>query len=196
MDDAVFSDLITQVQQGDERAIAHLLHAFEPEVRLMVRRRLPHVLRSQFDSVDFLQLVWTSVFVGAQREEMNFDNAHHFRAFLAGIVQNKVYQEYRKRTKSKKYQLSREEPLYVRRGTHEGPLDVPAPDPTPSQEAQANDRMAQLAVGRSPAEVRALELRRYGLTFEEIAAHTGMHERTVRRLIGELRDQQEARQWR
>ena len=46
------------------------------------------------------------------------------------------------------------------------------------------------------AQARALELRRRGLTFEEIAAQTGLHERTVRRLIGDIRSHLEARQWR
>jgi RNA polymerase sigma-70 factor (ECF subfamily) len=196
MDDKVFAELIARVRRGDDEALEELLHSFEGEVRLMVRHRLPQALRSRFDSMDFVQSIWTSLFVNHDRERVDFDNPRHFRGFLAGVVVNKVNEEYRRQTRSKKYELAREERLFVRRGDREVPRAVAAPDPSPSQEAQAADRMAQLAAGRSPAEARALELRRSGLTFEEIAAQTGLHERTVRRLIGEIRDRLETRQWR
>lgn len=196
MDDDVFARLIGLARNGDQRALEELLQSFETDVRLMVRVRLPKALRAQFDSMDFVQSVWTSLFVNPEREEVDFANAGHFRKFLAGVVTNKVNYQYRRRTQSKKYELAREEPLYVRRGDHDQPREVPASDPTASQEVQATERMAQLAAGRSPAEAEALELRRRGLTFDDIAARTGLNERTVRRLIDGLRDHLEARQWR
>ena len=76
------------------------------------------------------------------------------------------------------------------------PREVPAPDPTPSQDAQADDRFAQLVAGRSPQEAEVVELRRRGLTFEEIAAQTGLSERSVRRIIDAIRERMEARKWR
>ena len=161
----------------------------------MVRSRLPRALRSQFDSMDFVQAVWTSVFAGPDHEEIAFDNVRHFRGFLAGVAHNKVYEEYRRRTRSKKYELAREESLYVRRGDRETPRALMAPDPSPSQEAQAADRMAELAAGCNPAEAKALELRGRGLTFIQIASQTGLHERTVRELIDGIRDRMEERRW-
>lgn len=196
MDDEAFAELIARVREGDERALEELVRTFEGEVRLMVRHRLPQALRSQFDSMDFVQSIWASLFVDGDRAGVAFDNARHFRGYLAGVAYNKVNEEFRRRTRAKKYELAREERLYVRRGDREEPRAVAARDPSPSQEVQATDRMAQLAAGRSPAEAMALELRRRGLTFEEIAVRTGLHERTVRRLIGEIREHLEARQWR
>ena len=70
---------------------------------------------------------------------------------------------------------------------------MPARGPTPSQDAQANDRMAQLTAGRSPEEVRIVELRRMGLTYEEIAQRTGKNERSVRRVIDAIRESLSAR---
>lgn len=195
MDDTEFIELVARARAGDEVAVERLLRAFEDDVRLMVRARLPRALRSQFDSMDFVQSVWTSLFAGPGPAVETFANVRHFLGYLAGVAQNKVWEEYRRRTRSQKYDLAREERLYVRRGVHEAPRDVAAPDPTPSQEAQAADRMDQLLAGRTPQEARVLELRRQGLTFEEIAARTGQHERTVRRLIEALRARMEARRW-
>jgi RNA polymerase sigma-70 factor (ECF subfamily) len=189
-------DLIARARAGDGAAVEQLLRSFEAEVRLMVRHRLPRSLRTRFDSMDFVQAIWQSIFASPGRRPLDFENAQHFRGFLAGVAQNKVREEHRRCTRTRKYDLRREERLYVRRGDGgEAPLAVIAPDPTPSQEAQAADRMDQLAAGRTPVEVEILTLRRQGLTFEEIAARIGLHERTVRRVIDALRARMEARQW-
>lgn len=197
MDDEEFAGLIARARAGDDRAVERLLGAFERDVRMMVRHRLPRALRSQFDSMDFVQSIWASVFVGGgPGDEGNpFADPRHFLGYLAGVARNKVWQEHRRRTRSKKYDLAREERLYVRRGEGEAPRDLPAHDPSPSQQVQADDRLDQLMAGRTRAEAQVVDLRRQGLTFEEIAARLGLHERTVRRVIDDLRRRMEARRW-
>ena len=196
MDDDDLAGLIERVKAGDADAIRDLIHRFEGDVRTIVRVRLPQSLRSQFDSMDFVQAVWQSVLTKDAKDLGRFTNARHFRGFLAGVARNKVFEEHRRRTQTRKYSLKREEPLYVRRGGRELPREVPAPDPTPSQDAQAHDRFAQLVAGRSAQEAEVVELRRRGLTFDEIAAQTGLSERAVRRIIEAIRQRMEARQWR
>ena len=196
MDDDDLAGLIERVKAGDADAIRDLIHRFEGDVRTIVRVRLPQSLRSQFDSMDFVQAVWQSVLTKDGKDLGRFTNARHFRGFLAGVARNKVFEEHRRRTRTRKYSLIREEPLYVRRGDRELPREVPAPDPTPSQDAQAQDRLAQLVAGRSAQEAEVVELRRRGLTFDEIAAQTGLSERAVRRIIEAIRQRMEARQWR
>jgi RNA polymerase sigma-70 factor (ECF subfamily) len=196
MDDDDLAGLIERVKAGDDDAIRELIRRFEGEVRTIVRVRLPQSLRSQFDSMDFVQAVWQSVLTKDGQDLGHFTNARHFRGFLAGVARNKVFEEHRRRTRTRKYSLKREEPLYVRRGDRELVREVPATDPTPSQDAQAHDRFAQLIEGRSPQEAEVVELRRRGLTFEEIAERTGLSERSVRRVIESIRQRMEARQWR
>ena len=70
--------------------------------------------------------------------------------------------------------------------------DLVSPEPTPSQTVQANDRLTQLIAGCSPREVQIITLRHQGLTFEEIATRTGIHERSVRRIIEDARARMEA----
>ena len=187
MDDEDLADLIERVKAGDENAIRDLIREFEDDVRTIVRVRLPQALRSQFDSMDFVQAVWQSVLTGDGQGLGEIENARHLRGFLAGVARNKVFEEHRRRTQTKKFDIGREEPLYVRRGNREVPREVASPGPTPSQEVQAEDRLAQLIEGRPPQEVEVIDLRRRGLTFEEIAERTGLHERTVRRVIEAVR---------
>jgi RNA polymerase sigma-70 factor (ECF subfamily) len=195
VDDDDLAGLIEQVKAGDENAIRDLINRFEDDVRTIVRVRLPQSLRAQFDSMDFVQAVWESVLVKDGQDLAKFTSARHLRGFLAGVARNKVFEEHRRRT-TRKYNLKREEPLYVRRGDRERPREVQSPGPTPSQDAQANERYAQILAGRSPLERMVVELRRRGLTFEEIAAQTGQNERSVRRIIDSIRERMEARQWR
>ena len=117
-------------------------------------------------------------------------------AFLAGVARNKVYEEHRRRTRTKKYDLGREERLYVRKGERDVPREVVALDPTPSEEVQAEDRLEQLTQGLTPGEIQVVELRREGLTFNEIAKRLGINERSVRQVIYEIRERMEAREWR
>jgi RNA polymerase sigma-70 factor (ECF subfamily) len=196
VDDDDLAGLVERVKAGDADAIREFVRRFEDEVRAMVRGRLPQVLRSQFDSMDFVQAIWESVLIKDGQDLNQFTNAQHVRAFLAGVARNKVYEEHRKRTRTRRYNLKREEPLYIRRGDREQPRELQSPDPTPSQDAQVRDRFAQIVAGRTPKEVEVIELRRQGLTYEEIAARTGIGERSVRRIIDSIRERMEARQWR
>ena len=194
--DPGFADLIARVKRGDELATRDLVEQYGSAVRMMVRRRLPASLRRQFDSMDFTQDVWTSAIDDCRTRSEPFQEPAHLLAFLSGVVHNKVAEEYRRRTRTKKYDISREQPLYVRKGDREVPREVPADDPTPSEHAQADDRLDQLVAGRTPTEVEIIDLRRQGLTFEEIAARLGLHEKAVRRVIDVLRARMEARRWR
>jgi RNA polymerase sigma-70 factor (ECF subfamily) len=196
MDDIDFAGLIARVKEGDEVAIARLIERYGPEVRMMVRRRLPARLRSQFDTVDFTQVVWNSVIVGCRERPEPFEGPKHLLGFLAGVVHLKIAAEYRRRTRTRKYDIGREEPLYVRRGGREIPREVAAGDPTPSEEVQADDRLEQLVAGRSPLEAEIVGLRSQGLTIDEVAARLGLHEKAVRRVLDALRSRMEARQWR
>jgi RNA polymerase sigma-70 factor (ECF subfamily) len=192
MDDMDHADRLNRAKAGDEAALRDLLKQFETEVRMVVRHRLPRAMRSQYDSMDFVQAVWQSVFTGEGIDLGRFENPRHLLAYLAGVARNKVYEQHRRQT-TRKYDIARQEPLFVRRGNRDVPRDVPGNDPSPSQDAQAGDRLAQLLQGRSPQERRVVDLRRLGLTFDEIAEELGLHESAVRRIVASLRQRLEER---
>ena len=192
-----FAEVVRRARAGDDTATAQLLSQFEDEVRTMVRVRLPRALRNQFDSMDFVQAVWTSVFTGqpGESEADRFADEGRFRRFLTGVARNKIFEEHRRQTRTKKYDITREERLYVRKGEREVPRDVAGSDPTPSENVQAVDRLGQLVRGRTAQEAEIIILRRQGLTYEEIATQIGWNERSVRRVIEAVWERMEARQW-
>src|SRR3954469_24939051 len=103
---------LARIAAGDQDAARELLARYEGEVRLVVRRQLPRLLRSRFDSLDFLQSVWGSFFRRVRGEPAEFEDSRHLVAFLARAAKNKVFDEYR-RAASRKQDMHREEPLWV-----------------------------------------------------------------------------------
>jgi RNA polymerase sigma factor (sigma-70 family) len=187
-----FADLMIRAKAGESEAVKEFLAQFEQEVRMMVRARLPRMLRARYDSVDFVQSVWQSFFQEMGDDIPDFANADHLRGYLAGVVRNKVRHQHRRLT-SGKYDMGREGALYVKRGGREVPVEVASLEPSPSEAVQAKDRLAQLMTGLEAHEAEIITMRRQGLKFDEIATRTGIHERTVRRIIDTARARWEAR---
>lgn len=183
VEDSDIAAFLARIQAGDEDAARDLLSRYEAEVRLVVRRQLPRLLRSRFDSLDFLQSVWGSFFHRVRTGPAQFEDSRHLVAFLARAAKNKVIDEYR-RAASQKQDMHREEPIW---GEGHRPRDLTAEEDTPSQVAQAHeayDRLRDLL----PQERRdLLELKANGLSSREIGERLGISERTVQRVLEDLR---------
>jgi RNA polymerase sigma factor (sigma-70 family) len=187
-DESELAEFLKRIQAGDEGAARELLSRFEAEVRLVVRRQLPRLLRSRFDSLDFLQSVWGSFFRRMRSAPTEFEDSRHLVAFLARAAKNKVIDEYR-RAASRKHNMHREEPLWL---DGHRVRDVPDPIDSPSEVAQAHEVLVRLRE-LMPAERRAiLELKAEGLSSKEIGARLGISERTVQRVLEELRRRMES----
>jgi RNA polymerase sigma-70 factor (ECF subfamily) len=182
-DKSDISSVLARVHDGDEAAARELLRRYEAEVRLVVRRQLPRLLRSRFDSLDFLQSVWGSFFRRMRSGPAEFEDSRHLVAFLARAAKNKVIDEYR-RAASRKQDMHREEPLWTE-GSR--PKEVAADIDTPSELAQAREVFVRLRE-LLPAERRTiLELKAEGLSSRDIGERLGISERTVQRVLEDLR---------
>src|SRR5881392_643587 len=102
--------LIDRIQSGDEGAARELLARYESKVRLVVRRQLPRLLRSRFDSLDFLQSVWGSFFYKIRTAPNDLEEEQNLVTFLAWAARNKVIDEYR-RAATQRQDIKREQPL-------------------------------------------------------------------------------------
>ena len=174
---------LARIQDGDEDAARELLARYEAEVRLVVRRQLPRLLRSRFDSLDFLQSVWGSFFRRVRTSSAEFDDSRHLVAFLARAAKNKVIDEYR-RAGSLKHNMHREEPLW---DDTEGARELTYENDTPSEVAQANEALGRLR-DLLPGDRQAiLDLKAEGLSSGEVGVRLGISERTVQRVIEDLR---------
>lgn len=178
--------LLDRVRQGDEDATRELLQLYEPHVRRVVRLRLPHALRSKFDSMDFVQSVWGSFFAQLNRGEIDFESRGQLCNFLVSAAQAKVAGESRRRLGTGKFAVHKERRIDQ---DPEHPTPLTSPDPRPSQVAVANDLLEHAMRGRPPIHQHVLRLRSQGYTFVEIAAQVGIDERSARRIVQVIEEQ-------
>jgi RNA polymerase sigma factor (sigma-70 family) len=174
-----FTTLMARVRSGDQDAMGEMCERYSGHVRRVVRRKLNQRLRGQFDSLDFLQDVWTS-FVAVPLENYTFETPEGLILFLSRLACNKVVEAYRTRVGAQKRTLDREAPL---------PDAVPAPlgrQPTPSQVVMADERWAQLLEGLAPKQRKVVDLLRQGHTHLEISEIMGVHVKVIQRLIRKL----------
>ena len=171
-------NLLERVRQGDGQAARELLEQFEPHVRRVVRQRLPTIMRSKFDSMDFVQSVWGDFFPKLARGEISFDSPQRLARFLALVAQSKVTNEFRRRF-GKKLNIHREVAV------GDGLIYVPGKtgEPTPSQNLVAKERLEAILSGRPEMHKKVIKLRSLGCKFHEIAVQLGITERTARRIL-------------
>jgi RNA polymerase sigma-70 factor (ECF subfamily) len=165
--------LLDQVARGDTEAAAALFAAYAPYLRALVRRQLSDRLRAKFDSADVVQSVWVQVVRHLGRDGWAVDDEARLRALLATIARRRLLTRARR---------------FAGAPADEGLAGTDLADdaPRPSEVAQANDLWDRLLALCPPEHHAILHLRREGLTLEEIAARTGLHEGSVRRILRRL----------
>jgi len=177
-----FCSLMKQVSEGSEEAAWALVEEYGEVIRRAVRRALNNKLRSKFDSLDFVQLVWSSFFRARNRLD-RFEHPAQLAAFLLTIARNKVGMEVRRRLQTERYDLNREYSL-----------DAPAMiqheiadhKPLPIDIAVARERWNHLLSGQPPHCRRIIRLRLQGRTYKNIASILDIDESTVRRFLNRL----------
>lgn len=179
-----FHELMERLRNGSQQAAWEFVEAYEGPVQRVIRRALNDQLRPQFDSIDFVQVVWASLFRKPERLA-EFDEPEELLAFLAAVAKHKVLSETRKR-RTAKYDVGREKQI----SSHEesdGNLHKRVE--TPSALAMANERLEALLAGQSVTVRSVVELRLHGCSYVEIAQALQIHERTARKAIGRLAPQ-------
>lgn len=177
-----FEELFERVRQGDEDAAWDLVEMYGPHVMRAVRRTLSRELRAKFDSDDFAQAVWASFFA-AVGEISDVNEPGQLVGLLSAMARNKVVDEIRRRVDTQKYSVRREEPLWKPDATEEG---FASREPRPSQVAIARERWTRM-IESQPEHYRAvMRLRLMGKTQRSIAAHLGLSEKTVQRVMEQL----------
>jgi RNA polymerase sigma factor (sigma-70 family) len=167
------------VLAGSEDAAMAFLDRYGPWVLQVVRENLNPGMRTQFDSLDFVQDVWAAFFANPPPEG-KFKRPEELAAFLRGIAHNKVIDAAR-RLASDNRDAKREQSLNDS-ATAESKWFI-ANQPTPSEEVKGQEAWEGLLAGQPIVYRRILILLRDGRTAVEVAAELGIHVRTVQRLI-------------
>jgi RNA polymerase sigma-70 factor (ECF subfamily) len=172
--------LLERLCAGDDDAACQAFRAYEPYLRMVVRRQLSGRLRAKFDSVDVVQSVWADLLTGFRSGAWKFADSASLRAFLLRATRNRFLN----RLRDHRHSLAHQRPL---EGAAAGA--VASAEPRPSEVAQADDLWARLLALCPPAHRELLRLKRQGLPVVELAARTGLHPSSVRRILYDLAGQ-------
>lgn len=175
MDSDHLDILIARLNDGDVAAAERAFLAYEPYLRMAVRRRLSGPLRAKLDTMDIVQSVWADVLGRFRHASWRFADRAHLRAFLVRLTHNRLIDRRRQHGQA----LKREQPLsdaVIRR--------LPgASQPRPSEVAQGRELWEQMLEACPPDHREILRMKRQGLALAEIAARSGLHEGSVRRIL-------------
>jgi RNA polymerase sigma factor (sigma-70 family) len=178
MNDEYLETLLVKLNSGDSGAAEEIFLAFEPFLRMVVRRQISARLRAKFDSVDVVQSVWADVLDGFRGAGCRFTDAGHLRAFLIRATRNRFIDRLRQ------HRCSLEHELPLAGADSE---DLPSSrEPRPSEVVQADDLWEQMLALCPPAHHELLRLKQRGLPLAEIAARSDLHESSVRRILYDL----------
>jgi RNA polymerase sigma-70 factor (ECF subfamily) len=167
--------LIERLNDGDIVAAERAFLAYEPYLRMAVRRQLNGALRAKLDSMDIVQSVWADLLSGFREAGWRFSDRSHLRAFLMRVTRNRLIDRRRQHHRA----LEQEQPL-----TAMTPRDLPrSHEPRPSEVAQSHELWEQMLAICPPGHHDILKQKRQGLPLAEIAARAGLHEGSVRRIL-------------
>ncbi len=170
--------LLGQLSTGDAEATRQVFLTYEPYLRLVVRRQLTPAMRTRFDSVDIVQSVWADLLSGFQAGRWQFTNPRQLRAFLVKVTRNRLIDRVRQQQTSLRLE---------RRLEFNELRDLAAARPTQASDQLEADEVWQRLLGLcAPQHRDLLEWKRQGLPLAEIAARTGLHEGSVRRILYDL----------
>jgi RNA polymerase sigma factor (sigma-70 family) len=173
MDGKTLDTMLERLNSGDAAAIENAFLTYEPYLRMMVRRQLSAPLRARFDSADIVQSVWARLLLGLRGGRWYFADAAHLRGFLVTAARNHFL------NRAGRACLARQQALA-------GADQLPSPQPGPHEVAQADELWERMVELCPLAHRELLRLKREGLPLAEIAARTGLHESSVRRILYDL----------
>jgi RNA polymerase sigma factor (sigma-70 family) len=170
-------ELLNRLARGEVAVAGELHAAYEAYLRAVVRRQLSDRLRSGCDSADVVQSVWVHVVRHLSSSGWRVGGRSQLRALLATIARRRLVSRARAHART-----AREES-----GGGEVFDGLAACDqPRPSEVAQAGELWEQMLALCPPEHHPVLRFKREGLPPTEIAARTGLHEGSVRRILRRL----------
>ncbi len=175
-----FSELMRRIGEGSDDAAWELVTQYGDNIHRAVRRVLNVRLRSKYDSLDFVQLVWKSFFRVREKSD-RFQSPEELAAFLVTMARNKVGMETRRRLMTEKYNVRQEQPI-----EQVSEESIASRQPAPIDIAIAREQWDRMLQDQPEYCQQIIHLRLQGHTCEDIGRAVHVSERTVRRFLQKL----------
>lgn len=180
------ADLMMRWRDGDQQAARELFLRYAERLLALARSRLSAKLARHVDPEDVVQSAYRSFFVGARDGRYILERSGDLWRLLVAITVHKIHGQVERHTAGKRA-IARE----LAPGDESGLFGLQAValarEPTPADAAALADTLEHVLGGLESRERRMVELRLQGYRLEEIAAELQRSERTVRRVLEQVK---------
>jgi RNA polymerase sigma factor (sigma-70 family) len=171
--------LLAALASRDADAAQQVFMAYAPYLRMVIRRQLSPRLRAKFDSIDIVQSVWADLVSGFKAGRWQFTSPDQMRAFLVRATRNRFIDRVRQQQTPLRMEVRHADEQTLQALPQEGVHH-------PSSRLEAEETWQKLLALCPAHHCELLELKRQGLTIGEIAARTGYHSGSIRRILYDL----------
>jgi RNA polymerase sigma factor (sigma-70 family) len=169
-------DLLRRIRGGDQDAAAEFYRVYEPHVRRVIRARMrAQGMRRASDSSDLCQVVLASFLVGSAVGRYDFADSDGLKRLLARIATNRVI-DLGRRPEFRK-------PIVPVGGDGADEIDVVDRGPGPASQIALYELLEKANRLLTDRERTIAELRKDGLTWEEIGQRLGKNGEAVRKSL-------------
>jgi RNA polymerase sigma factor (sigma-70 family) len=184
MTDETFDRLIRGLRGGDERIIREFYSQFGALMQTLAEKHISSSLRRRIGPEDVVQSACRTFLRRAKIGEFDVDDGDDLWRLLCTITLTKAREQARFHSR-----MRRGVKQEVSIGEDEGgPAAIlPTSAPSPLEVAEFDDQFRQLTAAFTDEERQLVALKLESLTNPQIAEKLGCSERTVRRLLDQLR---------
>jgi RNA polymerase sigma factor (sigma-70 family) len=182
-------DLVARWRAGDEEAATELYTRHARRLAALAGKRMSEKLSRRLDPEDVVLSAYRSLFAGIDAERFTVQRSGDLWALLVAITLNKLRRQVERHTAARRA-LAREATTDT---AAEAGCEVAGREPSPVEAAALADEVEALVSDLDPLQRRMVELRLEGYALEDIAAVTERSERTVRRVLDQVKARLEAR---
>lgn len=186
MSEPTFEDLMARLRQGDNEAAAQVFRRFARRLISLAWRRLDKRMRQRTDAEDVLQSVFGSFFSRLAGGHVDLASWDSLWAYLVVMTLRKCGRKIQYHH-SQRRDISSEVSLISATPDDASAWELPSDMPTPAEVAMLDETLDRLRGNLAERDRPILFLRLQGHTVPEIAAQAGRSERTVHRVLQEVR---------
>lgn len=178
------TDLVFRWQGGDQEAAGELFLRYAERLLALARSRLSAKLSRHVDPEDVVQSAYRSFFVGARDGRFVLRQSGDLWRLLVAITVHKLQKQVERHAAGKR-DLGKEP--HDQDGSWTLQDEILAREPTPEEAAALADTLEHVLKGLEPRQRRMVEMRLQGYELEEIAKSVRRSERTVRRVLDQVK---------
>ncbi len=185
-------ELLAKYRQGDESAATELFRRYISRLTILARAKMAPKIASRFDAEDVVLSAYRSFFVRARNGQFSLTNSGDLWRLMVTIVLRKLYRQAAHHTADKR-SVDREQALPDGGDSAWEIFRPVSGSPTVEEAVATADLVEGFMAELEPVPRQIVEMRLQGFEIAEIAAATRRSERTVGRILEDLKRRLECR---